>query len=52
MVAPVEQDPEVEDLENRCFGELLDSCKLMANEAGVNYTSGKSWSHKKSQIHT
>ncbi|KAI9557156.1 D helicase bloom' [Daphnia sinensis] len=35
----VQSDPELENLENECYGKLLDCCKAMAAEAGVNYTS-------------
>ncbi|XP_057371792.1 recQ-like DNA helicase Blm [Daphnia carinata] len=35
----VQSDPELENLETECYGKLLDCCKVMAAEAGVNYTS-------------
>lgn len=34
-----ERDEELEDLEQRCYAELLNCCKAMAGEAGVTYTS-------------
>ena len=37
--AAVEQDPESEDIEQKCFSELLECCKIMSNEYQVNYTS-------------
>ena len=35
----VERDPELEELEQKCYSELLECCKTLASAAGVNYTS-------------
>lgn len=34
-----ERDPELEQLEQGCYTSLLDCCKTLAHEAGVNYTT-------------
>jgi hypothetical protein len=39
IAAAVEQDSEIEDLEQKCFSELLECCKTMSTEYQVNYTS-------------
>ncbi len=35
----LQSDPEMENLEQQCYAELLECCKKMAAEAGVNYTT-------------
>lgn len=35
----VERDPELESIENSCYAELLECCKKLALDAGVNYTT-------------
>lgn len=37
--AAPEVDPEIQQLEQECYAALLECCKKMAAEAGVNYTS-------------
>lgn len=34
-----EKDEDLEELQQRCYAELLDCCKAMASEAHVNYTT-------------
>lgn len=35
----LQSDPEMENLEQQCYAELLECCKKMAAEARVNYTT-------------
>ena len=35
----VQSDPEIENLEQQCYSDLLEYCKKKAAEVGVNYTT-------------